>query len=84
MGRKNKTPKTQNQLGNEAIAAAFLVFGAVAFMITFFPLLNPRQYELNFNPSGEAPTLTRYCIGMIVTVLIFAIAYHFNRKAKSD
>ena len=83
MDSKDKLPKSK-QLGYEALAAAFLVFGAVAFMVTFFPLINPKQYELNFNPNGEAPTIVRYCVGMIVSLMILLMACYFNKKAKVD
>ena len=65
----------------EAIAAVLMVFGAVALMLTFFPLINPPQWEIMTRHSDPSLTL-RYAAGSVITSAILAGAFHFNRLAK--
>ncbi len=64
----------------EAAAAATMVFGAVALMITFFPIINPAQHKFYAYESDSL--ILRYVVGSLVTSLILGLAFWLNRRAK--
>jgi len=63
----------------ETIAAGLAVFGAIALVAVYYPIINPIQYSLD-SGQDNAP-LSRYFLGTPFSLLILIAAWRSNRKA---
>ena len=64
----------------ELIAATLMMVGVVLLVFTFYPNINPIQYQID-NQQETAP-MSRYIFGTPVSLLILAAAWYFNRAAQ--
>jgi ABC-type nickel/cobalt efflux system permease component RcnA len=63
----------------EIIAATLMMFGAVLLAFTFYPIINPAQYRIDYD---QEASIWRYILGMPVSLLVLLGAWSFNRKAR--
>jgi hypothetical protein len=61
----------------EILSTILLVFGAITIVITIFPVINPRQFEI----MGGISSPERYFLGLGFGVILLASAYYLNRRA---
>lgn len=65
---------------SEALAAGFMVIGAIALVATLFPWINPTQYGMN--TTGDESLPVRTFIGGSASASLLWAAFYFNRRAK--
>ena len=64
----------------EALAATFMMLGAVALVVTLFPWINATQYRLN--APRNVSLAVWGLIGSGATIGLLWTAFIFNRRAK--
>jgi hypothetical protein len=64
----------------ELIAAISVTLGAVMLAYTYYPFLNPLQFQLD-NP-GSTGFIWRLVIGTPISLFILLSAWRFNLKAR--
>jgi hypothetical protein len=83
-GNRNRQHQSNRRMKKhqfyEAIGITLAMPGAVLLVAVFYPLINPIQYQLDSH--GNHPPLSRYVIGTLISLLLVAAGWHYNRRAQ--
>jgi hypothetical protein len=70
----------KKSISYEIVAAVSAMLGAVLLVFTYYPVINPIQYEIDSH--RETAPWSRYILGTPVSILILLGTWHCNRKAQ--
>ncbi len=65
----------------QAVAASFLILGAVVLAWTFFPIINPRLWE-QMTKDPYTSFALRYSFGLLLSFALLSGAHHLNLAAR--